>query len=198
MLEFALTLFAGLIVFNLFAEMATRAPGLVAANPNYVKKVVFPLELLPAAALGTALFHALASFAVLLAALAASGRLGLWALALPLALAPLCLFLLGLGWLLASLGVFLRDIGQAAGMAVAALLFLSPVFYPAEALPVAWRGWLYANPLTLPIEAARDLLIWNRPPRGGALALYGAAAAAFAWAGHAWFERTKKGFADVL
>lgn len=196
--EFALALFAGLIVFNLFAEVATRAPGLVAANPNFVKKVVFPLDLLPLTALGAALFHVLTSLAVLLAGLAFGGRLGLWALALPLALLPFCLFLAGLAWLLASLGVFLRDIGQLAGMAVTALLFLSPVFYPATALPEALRGWLYLNPLAVPIEAVRDLLIWNRPPAMGAFALHALAATIFARLGYLWFEKTRKGFADVL
>lgn len=196
--DFALALFAGLIVFNFFAEVATRAPGLVTANPNYVRKVVFPLALLPLAAAGAALFHAAMSLAVLLAALGLAGRLSPWALALPLAWAPLVVFVLGLAWFLASLGVFLRDIGQLIGPAVTALLFLSPVLYPASALPETFRPWLFINPLTVPIEATRAMLIEAHAPDWLALGIFTLVAMAAGALGLIWFEKTKKGFADVL
>ncbi len=197
-LEFALALFAGLIVFNLFAEVATRAPGLITGNPNYVKKTVFPLALLPMAATAAALFHAGMSLLILLAALAWLGRLSWWVLTLPLVWLPFLAFLLGLAWWLAALGVFLRDLGQIVGMAVTALLFLSPVFYPASALPEGLRPWAFVNPLAVPIEASRALLLEARPPDWAGLALYAGVALAFAWLGWVWFARTRRGFADVM
>lgn len=197
-LDFALTLFAGLIVFNLFAEVLGRAPGLIASQPNFVKKVVFPLELLPLVAVGAALFHALASLAVLVAALAWRGELTLWLLALPLVWAPFLLLLAGLAWFFAALGVFLRDLGQMMGMAITALLFLSPVFYPVSALPAWLQPWTYLNPLSVPIEATRAVLIFGRAPDWVALVLYCGSALACAGLGWLWFAKTRRGFADVL
>lgn len=197
-LDFALSLFAGLIVFNFFAEVLTRAPGLITANPNYVKKVVFPLALLPAAAVVAALFHAGISSLILVAALAVTGSLSPWAGALPLAWLPFVLFVLGLSWAFAALGVYLRDIGQIVGMATTALLFLSPVFYPVAALPAALQPWVYCNPLTLPIETTRALLMGGQLPSAGALLTYTLAAAATVATGFAVFEKLKRGFTDVL
>jgi len=196
--EFALALFAGLIVFNFFAEVVTRAPTLVVSNPSYVKKVVFPLALLPLAAVGAALFHALMSLAVLLLGLAALGKLSFWALALPLVWAPLLLFTAGVAWFLAALGVFLRDISQATGPLVTAVLFLSPVFYPASALPENLRPWLFLNPLTVPIEAMRALTFGNQPPNWAALGIHALSCALIGFFGWLWFTKTQKGFADVL
>lgn len=197
--EFAILLFAGLIVFSIFAEVVSRAPSLILTNVNYVKKVVFPLEILPVVALGSALFHAGVSLIVLVAfMLAFMGGVPLTALLLPLVLAPLVLFTLGVGWFLASLGVYFRDVAQMLGPAITALMFLSPIFYPASALPEWMRPWLFLNPLTLPIEHSRDVLIWGRLPDFAALSLYAVIATAVAALGFLWFERTRKGFADVL
>lgn len=196
--DFALSLFAGLIVFNFFAEVINRAPGLIVAHPNYVKKVVFPLYLLPLAAVGAAVFHAAVSSLLLCAVLALLGRLSPWAWALPLAWLPYVLLVQGLAWGLAALGVYLRDIGQIVGMATTALLFLSPVFYPLAALPPALQLWVYLNPLTLPIEATRALLMGGQMPGAGTLLGYTAIACLTASAGALWFAKTEKGFADVL
>ena len=179
--------------------MVTRAPTLMLSNVNYVKKVVFPLEILPIVALGSALFHLCVSLAVLLAfMLAVMGHIAPTAVLLPVVLAPFVLVVLGLGWFFASLGVYLRDITQFLGTIVTALMFLSPIFYPSSALPEWIRPWLVLNPLTLPIEQAREVLIWGRAPDFAALALYGVVAFAIAGAGLAWFQATRKGFADVL
>lgn len=197
-LAFALALFAGLIPFNMFAEVLTRTPGLIAAHANYVKKTVFPLALLPLAALLSALFHALVSLAILLAALTLMGKpAALWAL-LPLVWLPFVLFLLGLAWLLAAFGAYLRDLGQLAGMASSAVLFLSPVFYPVSALPEGLQAWLWLNPLSVPIEATRAVLIDGVTPDWPALAVYLVAACLCAWGGWTVFERLRRGFADVL
>ena len=198
-IEFALLLFAGLIVFNLFAECLSQAPSLVLNHTSYVKRVVFPLEILPWVTLGSALFHAGINLLVLLVAMTLTGQPPGWmALCWPLVIAPLLLLILGLTWLLASIGVFLRDIGQLVSMALTALMFMSPIFYPASALPAAFRDWLFLNPLTLIIEQTRAVLIDHRPPDLLALGLYTALALAIAWLGFAWFQKTRKGFADVV
>lgn len=198
-LEFAMVLFAGLIVFNLFAECVGRAPGLVLDNVNYVKKVIFPLEILPWVSLGSALFHAAISLGVLVVGLLALGfGLTPTALLLPLVLLPYLLVVMGISWFLAALGVFVRDIGQVVGMALTVLMFLSPIFYPASALPEGIREWLFVNPVTLAIEQTRAVLIWGRTPDWGELGRYALAALPVAWLGFFWFQKTRKGFADVL
>lgn len=197
--EFALVLFAGLIVFNLFAECFNRAPSLVLANVNYVKKVVFPLEILPWVALGSALFHATISLSVwLVAYLILLGLPQLTVLWLPFIALPLLLFIMGLSWALAALGVYLRDVSQLTGMATTTLMFISPIFYPASALPEKYRQVLYLNPITPAIELVRDVLYWGRAPNLIMLTIYTIAAAVLAWLGFAWFQKTRKGFADVI
>jgi lipopolysaccharide transport system permease protein len=197
--EFALVLFAGLLVFNLFAECIGRAPGLILSNVNYVKKVVFPLDILPWVSLGSALFHTLISLGVwLLAYLILFGVPHLSALWLPLVLLPLVLFIMGLSWALASLGVFLRDVSQFIGLLITTLMFLSPIFYPVTALPENYRVLLYLNPMTPAIELAREILFWGKAPDLALLAAYTVAASVIAWLGFAWFQKTRKGFADVL
>jgi len=197
--EFALILFAGLIVFNLFAECFNRAPGLILANVSYVKKVVFPLEILPWVALGSALFHALISLGVwLIAYLILFGVPHITVLLLPLVILPLLLLIMGLTWGLASLGVYLRDVSQFIGIVTTVLMFLSPIFYPASALPEKYRHLLLLNPLTPAIEQARDVLFWGKVPDISMLSIYLLAATLIAWLGFAWFQKTRKGFADVL
>lgn len=197
--EFALVLFAGLIVFNLFAECVNRAPGLILSNVNYVKKVVFPLEILPWVALGSAMFHALISLGVwLIAYLILFGVPHITVLLLPLVILPLLLFIMGLTWGLASLGVYLRDVSQFIGIVTTVLIFLSPIFYPASALPEEYRHLLLLNPLTPAIEQAREVLFWGNAPDMAILSVYLLGAALIAWLGFAWFQKTRKGFADVL
>jgi lipopolysaccharide transport system permease protein len=197
--QFALVLFVGMIVLGLFSEVANRAPGLILGNVNYVKKVVFPLEILPLIALGAACFHALISLTVLLAAFALfNGNIHWTAIFVPLILFPLCVLTVGLAWILASLGVFLRDVGQFVAIITTVLTFLSPVFYPITAVPERFRVLIMANPLTFIIEQARQVLIWGNLPSWYGLAFYTLIATVFAWLGYAWFQKTRKGFADVL
>lgn len=197
--QFAVVLFVGMIVHGLLAEVLNRAPGLILANVNYVKKVVFPLEILPVVSMGAALFHSLVSLGVLLIAFAVfNGYLHWTAVLAPLVVLPLVILTLGLAWMLASLGVFLRDVGQTIGIVTMVMLFLAPVFYPVTALPEELRPWLMVNPLTFIIEQAREVLIWGHLPNWSGLGIYTLAATAVAWAGYAWFQKTRKGFADVL
>ncbi|MBF6617639.1 MAG: ABC transporter permease [Candidimonas sp.] len=197
--EFALILFSGLIVFNLFAECFNRAPSLILANTNYVKKVIFPLEILPWVALGSALFHALISLIVwLLAYGILYGMPHLTVLWLPISCVPLLLFVMAITWALASLGVYLRDVSQFVNIMTTVLLFLSPIFYPITALPEKYRPALQLNPLTPAIEQIRGILFWGHSPDLLSTAGYGLVAALLAWLGFAWFQKTRKGFADVL
>lgn len=197
--QFAVVLFVGLIVLNLFNEVINRAPGLILSNVNYVKKVVFPLEILPVITMGVALFHGLISLGVLLVAFALFNNFLHWtAVFIPMVLLPLVIITMGLAWILASLGVFLRDIGQSIGVITTVLMFLSPVLYPLNAVPERFQPFIMANPLTFIIEQAREVLIWGHLPNWFGLGIYTLAATAIAWAGYAWFQKTRKGFADVI
>lgn len=196
---FALLLFTGLILFNLFSECLSRAPGLVLANVNYVKKVIFPLEILPLVSLGSALFHAGISFLVLLTFILVIDHPIHWTLIyLPIIVLPLLLLIMGLSWILASIGVYVRDIGQFIGLILTMLLFMSPIFYPASALPESVRDYLFLNPLTFIIEQARAVTLYGRFPEWSGLVIYYMLASIVAWAGLMWFMKTRKGFADVL
>lgn len=197
--QFALLLFVGMIVMSLFSDALNRAPSLILSNVNYVKKVVFPLEILPVVAMGSALFHSCISLCVLLAAFALfNGYLHWTIIFTPLILLPLVMLTMGLSWMLASLGVFLRDVGQFIAIITTVLMFLSPVFYPVTAVPEQFRPFIMANPLTFIIEQARVVLIWGRIPDWQGLGAYTLIATTIAWAGYAWFQKTRKGFADVL
>jgi lipopolysaccharide transport system permease protein len=197
--QFALVLFVGMIVLGLFSEVINRAPGLILTNVNYVKKVIFPIEILPVIAMGAALFHNFISLSVLLTAFALfNGYLHWTVVFFPLVLLPLVILTLGLAWILASLGVFIRDVGQTIGLVTTVLMFLSPVFYPITAVPERFRSYIMANPLTFIIEQAREVLIWGHTPNWIGLGIYISTATVIAWLGYAWFQKTRKGFADVL
>jgi lipopolysaccharide transport system permease protein len=197
--QFAVVLFVGLIVQGLFAEVLNRAPSLILFNVNYVKKVVFPIEILPVISMGTALFHCLVSLVVLLVACVIfNGCLPWTVVFIPLVLLPLIVLSLGFSWMLASLGVFLRDVGQTIGIITTVLMFLSPVFYPVTAVPERFRPVIMANPLTFIIEQARAVLIWGNSPDWMGLGIYSLVAFFIAWIGYVWFQKTRKGFADVL
>jgi len=197
--EFALTLFAGLAAFNVFSEVVSRAPTLILGVPNYVKRVVFPLEILPVVALGSALVNSLITVGlVLVGNLIVLGQLSSTVLWLPLAYLPLIFLCLGLGWFLASLGVYVRDIGQGIGIAVQMLFFLSPVFYPVTAVPEPLRIVLYFNPLTTILSEFRQTLLWGEPLGWRTWAAWSLLTAVLALLGYGWFMKTKKGFADVM
>jgi lipopolysaccharide transport system permease protein len=197
--EFALVLFAGLIIFNLFAESASRAPSLIVSNVNYVKKVIFPLEILPVITLISALFNLLISLIVwLLFYLIFFGIPSAQLLLLPIVILPFILLTLGICWFLASLGVFFRDIAQFIGIAINILMYLSPIFFPVTALPVELRQFMLLSPLTSVIEQARNVMIWHRGLDWLAWGEYMGLSLVIAMLGFAWFQKTRKGFADVL
>lgn len=198
---FAMALYAGLIPFTVFAEVVGRAPTLILTVPNYVKKVVFPLEVLPIVALGTALFQSLIGVAILALGVGIfQHTLSVGLLLLPLAYAPLILLTLGWGWMLASLGTYIRDLAQAVTPVLQFLVFLSPVFYPLSAVPPRVRPLLMFNPLTPIVQGFREALLGVPMQTLGSTPwlIWTALAALLATAGYAFFIRTKRGFADVI
>lgn len=197
--DYALMLFAGLIVFNAFAECMAKAPTLITSNPNFVKKVVFPLETLSWVMALTAIFHALIGIAVwFLGYLILVGVPGAATLLFPLVLACLFPILLGLGWLLSATGVFVRDIGQFTTMASHALLFLTPIFYSIDAVPPLLHGLLLVNPLTFLVEELRLVLVHGKVPLFRGMAVYFLLATLFAWISLRFFRRLRPRFADML
>lgn len=197
--EYTLVLFAGLLVFTLFSECLNRAPSLILSNVNYVKKVAFPLEILPWVVFGAGLFHFIVSLSVwLVLYIILIGTPPATALLLPIIVVPLALMIMGLSWFLAALGVYLRDAGQIVSIVTSALIFLSPIFYPLTTLPEDLRPLLYLNPLTPAVEQVREVLIWGNVPDWRGFAIFLAIALIVACAGFAFFQKTRKGFADVL
>lgn len=197
--QFAIILFVGLIIHGIFAEALNKSPTLILANASFVKKVVFPLELLPIISLGSATFHAVCSFLVLLVfLLLTKGAVPWTAVLLPVILIPFLMLTLGFSWFLASLGVYMRDVAQTIALITTVMMYFAPVFYPATALPASIREWIVLNPLTVIIEESRAVLIAGEAPNWFALGIYTIVAIIVMQAGYYWFQKTRKGFADVI
>lgn len=196
---YAMNLFAGLIIFNLFSEVAGRSPALIVQHSNLVKKVVFPLSVFSWVAVLSSMIQLFFSFLILTISVSLyAGTFNGTIIAFPLIVLSFVPFLLGLCWFLSSVGVYVRDLGQVMTLIVNLSLFLSPIFYPSSALPEYLGNLMWLNPLTLIIEQTRIVLVNGLWPDWGALLAYSIASGAFAVAGYAWFQRTRKGFADVL
>ncbi|MEW5910803.1 MAG: ABC transporter permease, partial [Thermodesulfobacteriota bacterium] len=197
--EFALRLFSGLIIFNFFSENINRSPNLILENPSLVKKVIFPVEILPITTTLSALFGSLTSSGVLIIGLLISGKIPGWSLiCLPLIWIPLIILTWGFNWFLSGLGVYLRDIRHVVATFTTILLFLSPVFYPVSALPKTLRPLIYLNPLSFFIEQNRNIFMENKPPELFPLVLASGGACLAAMVGYRLFEKMKKGFSDVM
>ncbi len=196
---FALALFMGLITFSVFSEVVNSAPSLVLGNVNYVKKVVLPLEILPLVRLCSALINAVFSLGVLFLGILIINHFIHWtALLLPLIWLPLMLFTLGCGYFLASLGVFVRDMGAVIGVVTTMLFFLTPIFYPVSAVPEQFRFFYRINPLALFVEDARRVVLWGLSPDWSWFFCGMALSGAVMIAGFVWFMKSKKAFADVI
>ncbi|GHH56865.1 ABC transporter permease [[Pseudomonas] boreopolis] len=197
--DFALILFAGLTVHGFFAECFTRAPQLIVSNTGYVKRVVFPLDILVWSMTFSALFHLLMNMVVLLALyLCLKGSIHPTVLLLPFVLVPLVILTVGIGWIVSALGVYLRDIGQVAGVVAAAMLFLSSAIVPIDSVPESYRVVFELNPLTFIIDQVREVVIWGRLPDWKGLGIYALIACVIALLGHRVFNKLRVGFADVL
>lgn len=197
--EFAILIFSGLLVLQFFSELVNAAPGLILANANYVKKIVFPLHILPIVSAGAALFQAGVSLLVLLIfAFVVFGAIPATVLLAPVVFAPLVVMVLGFAWFLAAFGVYFRDVSQFIPPLVTAMMFLSPIFFPRTAMPEAVQPWMFLNPLTVPMENFRNVVIFGIQPDWMALGLYALAALGVAFLGLQFFQKTRRGFADVL
>ena len=197
--EFAITLYAGLIAFNFFSEAINRSTGAILQFPSYVKKVVFPLEILVVVITGTALVNSLINIGVfLVASLLLLGKISPMVIFLPLLYIPLILLVLGGGWLLSSLGVYVRDIGQVVSVVTTVLFFMTPIFYPATAVPGRMQLIMKINPLAMIVENFRDVLVWSQMFSLKEWAIWTILLAILALLGYVWFINTKKGIADVL
>lgn len=197
--DFALILFAGLIVHALLSDCISLAPYLVLGSPAYVKQVVFPLEILPLVSLGSGIFHtAISLFLLILVWIITHGEAPLAMLFIPFLLAPLCLISLGCGWFLSATAVYFRDIGQIVSFISKALLFFSPIFYPASSVPEPFRSLMKLNPLTYIIENIRDGMVRGEFPELRSYLIYSLVSLAVAWIGYIWFQKLRSGFADVI
>ncbi len=196
---FAVMVFSGMIVLSFFSEVLSRAPSLILNNVNYVKKVVFPLKVLSIVSVGTAAFQVCINLAILLVAvLLIQGSLNVTAMFLPFIFAPLILLALGVSWGLSAIGVYFRDINELVIALTTVLVFLSPVFYPMSAVPEGLRRYILLNPLTFIIEQIRLVVIWGQMPNWFGLMQYTLIALIVAILGYILFEKSRKGFADVL
>jgi len=198
-LDFAITLFAGLIVFGIFSESINQSPALIINNANYVKRVIFPLEILSIVSVGSILFNAAMSTAILLLMqLLLKGVLPVTVVFFPLVVLPVVLFGLGASWFFSSLGVYIRDIGQLLGFITTILLFTSAVFFPTSTLPENYQRLLKLNPLVILIEQSRNVLVYGNSPDWVAIFILLVISSMTTWIGFWWFQKTRNGFADVL
>jgi lipopolysaccharide transport system permease protein len=196
---FALILFTGTLVFSLFSECMSRSCTLITSHTSYVKKVIFPIEILPFVLLGSAFFQLVVGFCMWLLFYFLSIGIPYWtAFYFPLLLIPFIAFILGFSWFFSALGVYVRDIAHAMAVIVTIFMFMTPIFYPLSAVPPALRVCFYFNPLTFLVEQTRTVLIWGRVPSFSGLALYSLVGFASAWVGFIWFQKTRQGFADVI
>jgi len=198
-LQYALILFVGLIIVNFFCELMNKSPFLIITNVNLVKKIIFPLEILPIISACSSFFHTTISLFVLLTFyLILNGYLNWTIMYLPLLLVPLIFLAIGISMIFASLGVYLRDLSQFVSILSNIIMFATPVFYPISSVPPKIRSLIELNPLSFIVEQTRACILWNNRPDLNGLFFYTITTFLFCWFGFAWFQKTKKGFADVV
>ena len=202
--QFAAILFSGMILHSLLSDCLIQSSSVISDNPHYVKKVVFPLEALPWVTVLSALFQAGISLVVLVLYLlvlylsVGDQYFGWTVIFLPLPFVMLSIVGLGVGWFVAAAAVYFRDISQLMGVMTTVLFFMAPILYPKSALPESIQFILYLNPITFPLEQLRNFLLWNTGPDLWGIGIYTLAALLFAYLGFLWFQKVRKGFADVL
>ncbi len=197
--NFVLLLFTGILVHGLFSEFVVRAPTLIVSNPSYVKKVVFPLELIPLTPLlGAIVNFSLGMVLVLIMQLWINGTISLYIILMPLIILPFIILLLGVSYIFSSLGVYFRDLSQISGLISTIAIFASPVLFPLENVPDAYRDLLYLNPITLVVEQLREVIVIGQLPDLVSLTIYSCIAVSIFIFGFLWFKIVRKGFSDVL
>ncbi len=197
--EYAITLFSGLIVFNVFSEIVNKAPGLILSNVNFVKKVIFPLEILPLVSIGSVLFNGFVSlFVLMIVQLIFYGFVPLTILYFPFVLLPLVFIGLGMSWFLSAFAVYIRDIAQIISVVTTILMFVSAVFFPISSLPSHYQVLVRINPIALIVSESRNVIVFGQSPNWADLALMMLLGMILSIAGYWWFQKMRKGFADVL
>ncbi len=197
--SYSVALFCGLVAFGIFAESVGTAPFLIQRQAGFVKKMVFPVQILPVAFLLSVVLSAMPSAVILMIGVfVLRGTIPLYALLFPLVVLPLALLALAFSWGLAAVGVFFRDLENGVGLAIALLYFSTPIFYPAEAVPPPYRTMLTFNPLSVIVGAARDVVVWGHPPNWGSLAAVMLISVMAAQVGYGLIIRVKHSFPDVL
>ncbi len=197
--DFALGIFLGLTVFGLSAEVFAMSPTVVSSNPNFVKRVVFPLEVLPAAAVGASIGRMLIGLGFVLIGIVTLGPgLNVGMLWLPVILLPAILGCLGAAWLVSSLGVFIQDINQFMAFLTQAIMYASALFYSEKIIPPAAWTIMRFNPVLLSIELTRDVALWHQPINLTRLAYLYLFGLVTCYLGYHTFHRLKPAFADVL
>lgn len=198
-LMYSLLIYVGLIILNFFSECVSRSPSMIISNTNFVKKVVFPVEIYPWVVVGSALFHAVVNIIILTVfSFFIIGKINSTILLIPILFLPLILFTLGISWFLCSAGVYIRDIAHMMAFILQILMYLSPVFYSITMLPHFFQKILYLNPLTFIIEEARSLVIFGNFPQWFYIGIYFLISFLIAYLGFLGFQKTKSGFADIL
>ena len=198
-IDFALFVFSGLIFFNFFSECLARSPSLILENLSFVKKVLFPLEILPIVVIMGSLFGALVNFLILLLIyLLVNGFPPATFFLFPFIFLPLAFFSLGVCWILSSLGVFIRDLKPAIGIVITMIMFLCPIFYPINAVPLAFQKIMLHNPLAIPLEESKKILFFGELPNFFLLGICASTSLLVCWIGYSWFMLTRKGFVDVI
>ena len=197
--DFALSLFAALILYNLFSDCVGKAPIILRQNVTFVKKIVFPLEILPWSTLIMAIFNACIALVVFAVFYAVIEGVPPWTVVLiPLVVLPVVIMILGLSWILMSVGLYVQDTQQVVSLILMVGLFTCPIFYPMSIVPEAYQGWLYVNPLTVAVEQLRVVVFAGRIPDVWTWLIYLGASKAVAWIGWIWFATTRRGFADAV
>lgn len=198
-IEFSILIFIGIMVFGFFSESITRAPLLIIGNPNYVKKIIFPLEVLPLVTIGVASFHMLASLSVFLIFYCIAIGLPPWTVIFyPVVLLPTFLLTLSFSWVISAIGVFFRDVNHIISALILPLMFMTPIFYPLSTLPPDLRKIIELSPLAQSIENARLVLYWGKVPSMALLITSTLMCGLFAILGFIFFQKSREGFADVL
>ena len=198
-MDYAFILFAGLIIYNLFVEVLNKSPALIQNNPNYVKKIVFPIEVLPIVITITAFFNATISVLVLVTChWILIGLPNITFLMFPIIFVCFFQLVIGFSWLLSSLGVFIRDLGPITFIITHSLLFLTPIFYSVDASPEFIREILLLNPLTFIVQQTRGVLLFGETPSYEAVAMYFIITVGFASFSLMVFRKLKVNFGDVL
>lgn len=197
--SFAIIMFCGMALYSILSESIILNSAVVAGNPNFVKKVIFPLEILPLSQTVSSFILGMVWFVLLfLGVIFVFGKLSFTMLLLPLILIPLFCFTLGVSFFVASLGVYVRDTSYVVQVILQILFFLTPIFYPIQAVPQWFRWPLLLNPLTILIENARKVFLYGELPDWSFLGISFAVSVVVLQLGFFWFNKTKKGFADVI